>query len=56
MLIFIDDNKLSSLTFIKDPEATLYPIKEPSPKDVTLKGFNWRVAERPKDRFDIFLR
>ncbi|MCB0409322.1 MAG: hypothetical protein KDD29_03830 [Flavobacteriales bacterium] len=56
MLIFLEDNQLSSLTFIKDPEAILYPIKEPSPKDVTLKGFNWRIKERPNNRFDIFTR
>ncbi len=55
MLIFIADSKLSSLTFIKDPTATLYPIKEPSPKDVTLKGFDYRVAQRPKNKFDIFV-
>ncbi len=56
MLIFIEDNKLASLTFIKDPTATLYPIKEPSPKDVTLNGFNWRTKERPKDKLEIFNR
>jgi lipopolysaccharide export system protein LptA len=56
MLIFIDNNQLSSLTFIKDPEATLYPIKEPSPKDVILKGYNWRITERPKQVLDIFVR
>lgn len=55
MLIFIEDSKLSSLTFIKDPEATLYPIKEPSPKDVILKGYNWRITERPKQLLDIFV-
>lgn len=56
MLIFIDNNQLSSLTFIKDPEATLYPINEPSPKDVILKGYNWRITERPKQVLDIFVR
>ena len=56
MLVFLDDNELSSLTFIEDPEAILYPIKEPSPKDVILKGFNWRIIERPKNRFDIFFK
>lgn len=56
MLVFLENNELSSLTFIKDPEAVLYPIKEPSPKDVTLKGFNWRIKERPNNRFDIFVR
>lgn len=54
MLIFLENNQLSSLTFIKDPEATLYPIKEPSPKDVKLKGFNWKISQRPLCVDDIF--
>lgn len=54
MLIFLEDNTLKSLTFIKDPEGTFYPINNPSPKDLVLKGFNWNNIERPKDRFDIY--
>ncbi|HLU85600.1 MAG TPA: OstA-like protein [Vicingaceae bacterium] len=54
MLIFLEDNTLKSLTFIKDPEGTFYPINNPSPKDLVLKGFNWNNTERPKDRFDIY--
>lgn len=54
MLIFLEDNQLSSLTFIKDPEAILYPINEPSPKDLVLKGFDWQIKERPNNQFDIF--
>jgi len=56
MLVYLEENELSSLTFIDDPEAILYPIKEPSPKDVKLRGFNWRITERPQNRFEIFIK
>jgi lipopolysaccharide export system protein LptA len=56
MLIFLKDNELSTITFIKDPEGVMHPLKEVSPKDVILKGFSWRILERPKNRFDIFIQ
>jgi lipopolysaccharide export system protein LptA len=55
MLIFLKDNELSTITFIKDPEGVMHPLKDVSPKEVILKGFNWRILERPKDMFDIFI-
>lgn len=54
MLIFLEDNTLKSLTFIKDPDGVFHPINEPSPKDLILKGFNWNEIDRPKDQFDIY--
>jgi len=54
MLIFLAENTLKSITFIKDPEGVFYPIKEPSPKDLILKGFNWNDSEKPKSKFDVF--
>ncbi len=55
MLIFLHAKEIESITFIKDPEGSLNPLKEVSPKDVILKGFNWRIKERPTDMFDIFV-
>jgi lipopolysaccharide export system protein LptA len=55
MLIFLKDNEIQTITFINDPQGELSPLKEVSPKDVILKGFNWRIADRPNDMFDIFL-
>ncbi len=55
MLIFLKDNELSTITFIKDPEGVMHPLKDVSPKEVILKGFNWRILERPTDMFDIFI-
>ena len=55
MLIFLKDNEINTITFIKDPEGVMHPLKEVSPKDVILKGFKWRILERPKDMFYIFI-
>ena len=55
MLIFLKDNEIQTITFIKDPEGVMSPLKDISPKDVILKGFNWRITERPIDMFDIFI-
>ncbi len=56
MLIFLKDNEISTITFIKAPEGLMSPLKDVSPKDVILKGFNWRILERPNDMFDIFIQ
>ena len=55
MLIFMKDNEIQTITFIKDPEGIISPLNKISPKKVILKGFNWRVIERPSDMFDIFI-
>jgi hypothetical protein len=55
MLLFLQDNEINTITFIKDPEGVMHPLKEVSPKDVILKGFSWRALERPSNMFDIFI-
>jgi len=55
MLIFMKDNELQTITFIKDPGGIMSPLHKISPKEVILKGFNWRITERPADMFDIFI-
>jgi lipopolysaccharide export system protein LptA len=55
MLIYLKDNELQTITFIKEPRGELTPLKDVSPKDVILKGFNWRIYERPNDMFEIFI-
>ena len=54
MLIFLKENELQTISFLKSPQGELNPIKEVSPKDLLLKGFNWRITERPTNMFDIF--
>ncbi len=55
MLAFLKENEIETLTFINTPEGELSPIKDVPPKELLLKGFNWRNAERPFEMFDIFI-
>ena len=40
-------NKVSTITFLKQPEALFIPPHEIVPAETKLKGFAWRISERP---------
>lgn len=54
MLVYIDSNRVHSITYLQKPDATLFPTKDIKPADFLLGNFNWREAERPKKKEDIF--
>lgn len=54
MSIYLDSNAVSRIIFRKQPVATLYPIKDVTPRMQFLKRFKWRGNERPIRREDIF--
>lgn len=47
---FKEKNKLNNITFITKPEAAFIPPHELEEPEKKLKGFKWRVAERPTKR------
>lgn len=53
MLIYMDSSQVSSIIFIKDPDATLYPVNELSPKELTLRGFKWLGKLRATRKEDL---
>ena len=55
MMIYIDSNKVQSITFLQDPSATLYSVNEPLKDEIQLRGFRWLGEHRPNKREDIFL-
>lgn len=55
MVIYTEDKKVSRITFITKPEATLYPLFELPAKELLLKDFIWRQTERPLTKEDIFI-
>ncbi len=55
MLILISENKVDKITFIKQPDATLFPLNELKAEELFLKGFNWQDSRRPRDRESIFI-
>lgn len=54
LVIYMNDGEVEKITFITKPDAVLYPMIEVKPEDTKLKDFNWRIAERPKNKNEIW--
>jgi len=54
LVIFVNENKIEKITLLNEPDGTLYPIKELSPRELRLKGFTWKGELRPVKKDDIF--
>jgi lipopolysaccharide export system protein LptA len=50
----LTSGKVSSVSFITKPDATLYPLSKAPPGEMRMKGFVWNAAARPLDRSAIF--
>ena len=55
MLIFLEKNKLKSITYINSPEAHLVPEKTVPENERKLKNFKWEEKRRPMKKSDIFI-
>jgi len=54
MMIYVEDNDITNITFINMPTAVLHPIDKIKKSELELKGFRWLEHIRPKSRTDIF--
>ena len=54
LMIHIKENQVEKITFLKKPDATLFPMSDFTPKEFILKDFIWREKERPLSVADIF--
>ena len=45
---------IENITFLVSPNGEVYPEEELPPNDRTLKGFIWRISERPETIEDLF--
>ncbi|GAA4370612.1 OstA-like protein [Hymenobacter saemangeumensis] len=50
MVLRFADSKLKTISFLTNPDASFIPPHELKGPDQRLKGYSWRVAERPKRR------
>jgi lipopolysaccharide export system protein LptA len=55
LTIYVEENKVKGISLLKQPDGTLYPIKELSTDELRLKGFKWFDDRKPKRKEDIFL-
>jgi len=54
LIIYLKDGKVSSISFLKKPNAILYPLDKAPINELLLKGFKWMDELRPKNKKDIF--
>lgn len=54
IILYLADNKIKRISFIKSPVGTLNPLMEKIAPDSFLPDFKWRGSERPQNKFDIF--
>jgi len=52
--IFMDNKKITGITFINTPTGNVISPKEMASPDSRLKGFNWRGKEKPESIGDLF--
>nr|MDA3930588.1 hypothetical protein [Prolixibacteraceae bacterium] len=52
--LYLSDNQINRITFIGSPVGTMKPLIEQVSPESHLDGFNWRIKERPTNRYDIF--
>ena len=48
------DGQIDDITFLVSPNGNVFPENELPENDRTLKGFIWRIAERPETIEDLF--
>jgi lipopolysaccharide export system protein LptA len=55
MDIKLKDSGIHSISFLKKPKATMYPIGELDPiEELRYKGFKWLINLRPRSKEDIY--
>lgn len=54
MWIYMKNAKVSRIHFLKEPQASFNPIQQINPENFKLKGFSWRVDEKPVSKADLF--
>ena len=52
--VYLVKGKIDSISFFPKPEGKTIPLKDLTPDEAVLKGFEWRESERPKSRFDLY--
>ncbi len=53
MLIYFGDNEVDNINFYRQPQATIYPMKQVNHNTLRLENFNWQDKIRPASPYDV---
>lgn len=54
MDIYFGENTLQKVVFRSSVTGTIWPMKDKSPDEMRLPGFNWMDNRRPKTKYELF--
>jgi lipopolysaccharide export system protein LptA len=54
IVIELEESQIKAISFKGSVTGRVIPLGKIKPMEDVLNGFNWREAERPKNKFDIF--
>lgn len=54
IVLYLKEQQVEKITFITQPDATLYPMGELNKKELFLDGFIWKGTERPQNKNEIY--
>ena len=52
--IYFQEKELKKVAFRSAVTGTIWPIRQKSPKEMRLPGFEWLDNRRPKTKFELF--
>lgn len=52
--ILFKEGKIFKIIFLKSPEGELKPLLELTDEEKKLRGFDWKIKQRPLSKYDIF--
>ena len=52
--IYFRGGELNTISFIKDPEGTMYPFGQRPMDQMKLENFHWDIKRRPKSKYELF--
>jgi hypothetical protein len=53
LTIYVEENKVKSITLLNQPDGTLFPIRQFAATELRLKGFNWYGKKRPLSKLEL---
>lgn len=54
MTIYFEDNEFTWITYVEEPKAVMYPLKDITRSDRFFPDFEWYEERRPKNKDDVY--
>ena len=51
--IYFLNGELDRIVFVKEPEGTMYPLRQMPQEQKRLQGFKWEIHRKPKSKYEL---